>query len=67
MAASNEALAKVHMAIIYMAQERAFGLIIDFPPEVKHLADKRLGDLTEEECGQLAKAGMEAHAKALGL
>lgn len=67
MAPTSQALAKLHMAIIYMSQEAAFGLKIEFPPEVSHLTEKKLEDLTEEECKQLARAGMTAHAKALGL
>ncbi len=65
--ALTEARAKLNLAIVYMTQEAAFGLYITFPPEVQHLADKRIGDLTAAECNRLAKAGMKAHHKALGL
>jgi len=62
-----KALAELQLAIVFMSQERAFGLIIDFPPEVKHLADKPIGTLTTKECLRLATAGMKAHREALGL
>ena len=65
--ASNKARAELQMAIVYMSQESAFGLQIEFPPEVRHLVDKPIGELTTRECRKLAKAGMKAHCEALGI
>lgn len=64
---TSETAARLHLAIHCMAQEAAFGVTIKFPPEVQHLADKPMGELTEEETKTLADAGIKARFDALGI
>jgi hypothetical protein len=64
---TSETAARLHLAIHCMAQEAAFGVTIKFPPEVQHLADKTMGELTEDEARTLADAGIKARFEALGI
>ena len=60
-----ETMAALRLTIYCMAQEEAFGLHITFPPELDSIAEKKIGDLTEEEAQILITAGRKAHYEAL--
>ncbi len=62
---SSNTAARLHLAVVYMAQENAFGIKIDFPAGVRPLADKPMDELTEAEAEELIAAGMAAHQQAL--
>ena len=62
---TDETAAGVMLTTHCMAQEKAFGLTITFPPEVEDIANIPFQELTEEQGKKLIEAGMRARHEAL--